>query len=158
MTLTSRLVAAALGLAVLAGPALAEFPERNIESIYPWAPGATMAASQVIADAMGDELGVNISVVSTPGAGACLEAPQARRRLVQRNAFDVSQQSYESGLGVREHLRQPLPLFQAKRMQKRATPSRSLDQRGQVLGKVRDGLPGLLPGFRIVGARTTGHT
>ena len=69
MTLTSRLVAAALGLAFLAGPALAEFPERNIESIYPWAPGATMAASQVIADAMGDELGVNISVVSTPGAG-----------------------------------------------------------------------------------------
>lgn len=50
------------------GTARAEFPERNIEDIYPWAPGATMAASQVIADAMGKELGVNISVVSTPGA------------------------------------------------------------------------------------------
>ncbi len=53
---------------VLAMPAWAEFPERNIENIYPWAPGATMAASQVIADAMGKELGVNVSVVSTPGA------------------------------------------------------------------------------------------
>ncbi len=53
----------------LGGSAIAQdFPTRNIENIYPWAPGATMAASQVIADAMGDELGVNISVVSTPGA------------------------------------------------------------------------------------------
>ncbi len=69
MTLKSRFIAATLGLTVLAGPAFAEYPERNIESIYPWAPGATMAASQVIADAMGEELGVNISVVSTPGAG-----------------------------------------------------------------------------------------
>lgn len=69
MTFKCNLGAAAFGLAVLAGPALAEFPERNIESIYPWAPGATMAASQVIADAMGSELGVNVSVVSTPGAG-----------------------------------------------------------------------------------------
>ncbi|MCJ8521105.1 tripartite-type tricarboxylate transporter receptor subunit TctC [Pseudorhizobium tarimense] len=46
----------------------AEFPERNIENIYPWGPGATMSASQIIADAMGQELGVNVSVVSTPGA------------------------------------------------------------------------------------------
>lgn len=69
MTLFNKLAAAAVGVSFLAGPALAEFPERNIENIYPWAPGATMAASQVIADAMGGQLGVNISVVSTPGAG-----------------------------------------------------------------------------------------
>lgn len=69
MTFNFNVGAAALSLAVMAGPALADFPERNIESIYPWAPGATMAASQVIADAMGSELGVNVSVVSTPGAG-----------------------------------------------------------------------------------------
>ncbi|WP_339757280.1 tripartite tricarboxylate transporter substrate binding protein [uncultured Hoeflea sp.] len=69
MTLFKTFTAAAFGAAMLAGPALAEFPERNIENIYPWAPGATMAASQVIADAMGERLGVNISVVSTPGAG-----------------------------------------------------------------------------------------
>ena len=58
-----------VALALAASPALADFPERNIENIYPWNPGATMAASQVIADAMGEELGVNVSVVSTPGAG-----------------------------------------------------------------------------------------
>lgn len=69
MTLFNKIAAVALSAAALAGPAMAEFPERNIESIYPWAPGATMAASQVIADAMGEKLGVNISVVSTPGAG-----------------------------------------------------------------------------------------
>lgn len=69
MTLFNKIATVALSATVLASPALAEFPERNIENIYPWAPGATMAASQVIADAMGDELGVNISVVSTPGAG-----------------------------------------------------------------------------------------
>ncbi|WP_298852833.1 tripartite tricarboxylate transporter substrate binding protein [uncultured Ruegeria sp.] len=69
MKLSINLVAAALGVALIAGPVLAEYPERNIENIYPWNPGVTMAASQVIADAMGEELGVNISVVSTPGAG-----------------------------------------------------------------------------------------
>ena len=61
------LAVATLGMA-MSGPAFAQFPDRNIENIYPWAPGATMAASQVIADAMGDELGVTVSVVSTPGA------------------------------------------------------------------------------------------
>ena len=65
LSLTSWMLAASL---LTAGAAQAEFPERNIEDIYPWAPGATMAASQVIADAMGEELGVNIAVVSTPGA------------------------------------------------------------------------------------------
>lgn len=69
MKLTKGLLAAVAAAGVLlANSAFAAFPERNIENIYPWAPGATMAASQVIADAMGQELGVNISVVSTPGA------------------------------------------------------------------------------------------
>lgn len=69
MSRLKSFTAATLSAAILAGSALADFPVRNIENIYPWAPGATMAASQVIADAMGNELGVNISVVSTPGAG-----------------------------------------------------------------------------------------
>lgn len=60
--------AALVGTSLFTGYANAEFPERNIQSIYPWAPGATMAVSQMIADGMGKELGVNISVVSTPGA------------------------------------------------------------------------------------------
>ncbi|MDF0599378.1 tripartite tricarboxylate transporter substrate-binding protein [Psychromarinibacter sp. C21-152] len=63
-----RLLGLTAAAMLLANSAQAEFPERNIENIYPWGPGATMAASQVIADAMGEELGVNISVVSTPGA------------------------------------------------------------------------------------------
>ncbi len=64
----SLLALTAAGL-LAAGATLADdFPDRTIENIYPWAPGATMAASQVIADAMGDELGVTVSVVSTPGA------------------------------------------------------------------------------------------
>lgn len=68
MKLHSKIEAALVAL-TLAGPALADFPERNIQNIYPWNPGAAMAASQVIADALGEELGVNVSVVSTPGAG-----------------------------------------------------------------------------------------
>ena len=68
MRFHSKMGATMLAL-TLAGPAFAEFPERNIQNIYPWNPGAAMAASQVIADAMGEELGVNVSVVSTPGAG-----------------------------------------------------------------------------------------
>ncbi|SDQ74783.1 tripartite tricarboxylate transporter substrate binding protein [Pseudovibrio sp. Tun.PSC04-5.I4] len=69
MKLSMKLLAvAALGAAAFSSPANAEFPERNIESIYPWGPGATMAVSQMIADAMGEQLGTNISVVSTPGA------------------------------------------------------------------------------------------
>jgi len=68
MKFTTRSLVLAAACLAFAGTAHAEFPERNIENIYPWAPGATMAASQIIADAMGKELGVNISVVSTPGA------------------------------------------------------------------------------------------
>lgn len=63
-----RLLVLATAALLLAGNAGAEFPDRNIENIYPWGPGATMSASQIIADAMGQELNVNISVVSTPGA------------------------------------------------------------------------------------------
>lgn len=55
-------------LAIGAGTAFAEFPERTIELIHPWGPGNAMAVSQIIAAAMGDELGVDMPVISTPGA------------------------------------------------------------------------------------------
>jgi len=61
------LVATAI-LALGASSALADFPERTIEVIHPWGPGNAMAVSQLIAEAMGDELGVNMPVISTPGA------------------------------------------------------------------------------------------
>jgi tripartite-type tricarboxylate transporter receptor subunit TctC len=60
---------AAVAVSTLAtGAALAEFPERTIEIIHPWGPGNAMSVSQIIAKAMGDELGVSLPVISTPGA------------------------------------------------------------------------------------------
>ena len=48
--------------------ALADFPERTIENIFPWSAGKALSVSQIIAKAMGEELGVSLPVVSTPGA------------------------------------------------------------------------------------------
>lgn len=64
--LTLAAAVAALGLA--AGAAHAEFPDRTIENVFPWTAGTAMSVSQIIAKAMGEELGVSIPVVSTPGA------------------------------------------------------------------------------------------
>ncbi|UTW11213.1 Bug family tripartite tricarboxylate transporter substrate binding protein [Marinobacterium rhizophilum] len=48
--------------------AKAEYPERTINLVYPWGPGLTMSISQILAEAMSDELGVAMPVISTPGA------------------------------------------------------------------------------------------
>ena len=59
-----------LGASLLATAASAEYPERRIQLVYPWTPGTpTYAVSQIIADAMGNELGVQMPVVAKPGAG-----------------------------------------------------------------------------------------
>ena len=59
-----------LGASLLATAASAEYPERRIQLVYPWTPGTpTYAVSQIIADAMGQELGVQMPVVAKPGAG-----------------------------------------------------------------------------------------
>ncbi|MCY4191330.1 MAG: tripartite tricarboxylate transporter substrate-binding protein [Rhodospirillaceae bacterium] len=55
-------------LALSGGSASAEFPERTIEVIHPWGPGNAMAVSQIIAKAMSEELGVDMPVISLPGA------------------------------------------------------------------------------------------
>lgn len=69
MNFLTRLIGVGAGLAMTAGAAAAQdFPERNIEVIFPWGPGVAMSAVQVISDAMGTELDVNLPVVSTPGA------------------------------------------------------------------------------------------
>ncbi len=60
--------AALVVLAASSSAALAEFPERTIELIHPWGPGNAMSVSQIIANAMGEELGVDMPVISTPGA------------------------------------------------------------------------------------------
>ena len=59
---------AVTALALNVGAAAAEFPERTIEVIHPWGPGNAMSVSQIIAKAMGEELGVDMPVISTPGA------------------------------------------------------------------------------------------
>ena len=50
------------------GIAHADFPERTIELIHPWGPGTAMSVSQIISKAMGEELGIDMPVISTPGA------------------------------------------------------------------------------------------
>jgi tripartite-type tricarboxylate transporter receptor subunit TctC len=60
---TAPLAAIVLGVTA----AYADFPERDIEVIFPWPPGVTMASSQIMADALSKELGVNVTVISTPG-------------------------------------------------------------------------------------------
>ena len=62
-----KLAVGIFAAAALAGPAAAEFPERNIEVIHPWPPGVTMASIQVVANAMAEEMDATITVVSTPG-------------------------------------------------------------------------------------------
>src|SRR5437763_3952918 len=60
-----------LVLAVLAtaGPAAAEFPERPITMIVPWAPGgSTDQTSRVLAKAAEASLGQPIVIVNRPGA------------------------------------------------------------------------------------------
>ncbi len=66
---TGFAVAAAVATILASGSsAKAEFPERTIENIFPWSAGVAMSVSQIIAKAMGEEIGQSITVVSTPGA------------------------------------------------------------------------------------------
>lgn len=62
--LATAFVAAAAPLATQAQ----DFPDRTIELVFPWGPGTAMAAAQILAEAVSDELGVSVSVISTPGA------------------------------------------------------------------------------------------
>ncbi|WP_159590411.1 Bug family tripartite tricarboxylate transporter substrate binding protein [Chelativorans xinjiangense] len=62
------IVSAIAALIALPSIARANFPERTVENIFPWTAGVAMSVSQIIAEAMGDELGVSIPVISTPGA------------------------------------------------------------------------------------------
>lgn len=58
-------------LVTMSAPLMAQaqdFPNRTIELIFPWGPGIALAGAQVLAEAMGEELGVSITVISTPGA------------------------------------------------------------------------------------------
>ncbi|WP_319533025.1 tripartite tricarboxylate transporter substrate-binding protein [uncultured Cohaesibacter sp.] len=59
--------AAAAALVMTSATLAADFPERTIETIHPWGPGNALSVSQIITKAMGDELGVSMPVIATPG-------------------------------------------------------------------------------------------
>src|SRR3546814_15682115 len=69
--LLSGLVAgvALAGASLFAAPAEAEYPERPITVIVPWAAGGgTDATGRIIAKVMQDELGIPVNVVNRTGA------------------------------------------------------------------------------------------
>jgi tripartite-type tricarboxylate transporter receptor subunit TctC len=66
-----NITATAIALALLAGPALAEYPERPITMIVPWAAGGgTDAVARMLAQEMQANLGQPVNVVNREGAGA----------------------------------------------------------------------------------------
>ncbi len=62
------LIAAAVLALGTATAALAEFPERQVQVVFPWSPGVAYAVSQVVADRMGQELDQAMPVTSLTGA------------------------------------------------------------------------------------------
>ncbi|WP_323771946.1 tripartite tricarboxylate transporter substrate binding protein [Antarctobacter sp.] len=66
----NALVSTVAALAVLAGPAFADYPERPITLIVPWsAGGGTDAVGRMIAEGLSGELGTPVNVVNRTGAG-----------------------------------------------------------------------------------------
>lgn len=68
-----KLMIAAAGIAVSAGTAIAEYPERPITMIVAWnAGGGTDAIARVVAAGLEKELGVTVNVVNKPGGGGVI--------------------------------------------------------------------------------------
>lgn len=64
------LMKATLALAALVGPAVAEYPERPITMLVPWAAGGgTDAVARMLAQEMQSALGQTVNVVNREGAG-----------------------------------------------------------------------------------------
>jgi tripartite-type tricarboxylate transporter receptor subunit TctC len=65
------IICAVLSFPVFGTPAFSgDFPDRRLKISFPWkAGGPAFVLSQIIADGMSKDLGVDISVVATPGAG-----------------------------------------------------------------------------------------
>lgn len=70
MTLCQKIAAIPiLVIAVFsANTASAEFPERPVNIVHPWAPGVSMAAAQIVADRMATELNQTVTVPVIEGA------------------------------------------------------------------------------------------
>ncbi len=70
MRISSRLLVAAAMVVTFAGAAQAEYPERPITLIVPWAAGGgTDAIGRMIAQGLQEELGQPVNVVNRTGAG-----------------------------------------------------------------------------------------
>lgn len=62
---------AALGLLAVAGPAAAEYPDRPIRIVAPFAPGGNIdVSSRLVADKLRELLGVTVLVDNKPGPAA----------------------------------------------------------------------------------------
>ncbi|MEP3786046.1 tripartite tricarboxylate transporter substrate-binding protein [Ascidiaceihabitans sp.] len=67
---TKSMTAMSLALATLAGPALAEYPEKPVEFIVPWPPGDLEdVLTRMIAEDFSEAYGVPTAVVNKPGGG-----------------------------------------------------------------------------------------
>lgn len=74
----NRFFAAALGAAIFASPAFAEYPERAITMIVPFsAGGPTDTVTRLVAESMSKELGQQVVVENVGGAGGTLGAGKA---------------------------------------------------------------------------------
>ena len=72
MKALSALIVAAT-VAASATAAMADFPTRKVQVIYPWAPGTpTYGVSQLIAEGMSKQLGQAVPVVARPGSSGVL--------------------------------------------------------------------------------------
>lgn len=68
---TTGILTAAIALMTVAGHVAKadDYPSRPVQHFYPWnASGPTFAVSQIIATAMGEELGAAVTTVAKPGA------------------------------------------------------------------------------------------
>ena len=71
--MTASRAALVLGLGLCASPAVAQYPERNIEFVIPFdAGGSADIEGRLLAEEMGAELGITMVPVNRPGAGGAL--------------------------------------------------------------------------------------